>query len=351
MKLTLTKHLRYGIFLIAFCWSTSLAAQDIHLSHIHASPTLLNPAMTGLFNGDLRFIANYRSQWESFTNGYKTMVGSADMKLARLGMYDYLGGGIQVFSDKAGDLDFSTNAASVIFSVLKSLDNRDDHYITFGIKNTLITNRVDYTNVVAFQSTANIADRVSDQTSYWDLSAGLSWFYAFDRYTFIYLGASYFHINDADVSFFKENLPKGLNAPTLHRKIVLHGGADFDLNWAFKLKPSFIFLDQGPHQEVTVGSFIKYNYERHARSKTKNALYLGLWLRWYIENDVNGVDAFVTALRFDMERTFITFSFDTNVSKLFVASSGVGGPELSVIHSLDLKKGKRRNSKIKCPSF
>ena len=91
------------LFLLAV---QSLSAQDIHLSHIHASPTILNPSLAGLFNGDIRSITNYRSQWESFTNGYRTMVTSADMKVARMGVYDFLGAGLQVYSDKAGDLDF-----------------------------------------------------------------------------------------------------------------------------------------------------------------------------------------------------------------------------------------------------
>ncbi len=329
-----------------------LQAQDIHFSHIHASPTLLNPALNGLFNGDLRFIANYRSQWESFTNGYRTMMGSADMKVARVGVYDFIGAGLQVFSDKAGDLDFTTNSVGLSVSMIKSLDHRDDHFISFGVQNNFVTNRVDYTNVVAFQSLQNLDGSLGDQSQYWDLNAGVSWFYAFDRYSFVYMGASYFHINDPNVSLFRDRDQTNTNdVPRLYRKLVLHGGADFNLNWAFNLKPSFIFLDQGPHQEVTIGSFLKFNYERLARSKAKNAVYFGLWFRWYLESDVNGIDAFVTALRFDLKNTFITFSFDTNVSKLFAASSGAGGPELSVIHSIDMHRSKRRNSKIKCPSF
>lgn len=329
----------------------SLSAQDIHLSHIHASPTLLNPSLAGLFNGDIRMIANYRSQWQGFTNGYRTMVASADMKVARLGMYDFLGAGLQVYSDKAGDLNFTTNSSSLILSFLKSLDNRDDHYISFGVKNTLVTNRVDYTNIVAFQSTANLGDRMGDETSYWDLSAGFSWFYGFDRYSYMYLGASYFHINDPNVTFFQQNPIPGQEPLSLYRKLVLHGGANFNLNWALTMKPSFIFLDQGPHQEISIGSFLKYNYDRQSKSKAKHGIYFGMWLRWYMEADLKGVDAAVIALRFDLNRTFVTFSFDANISKLSVASAGVGGPELSVIHTLDLKRNKRKSSKIRCPSF
>ena len=36
--------------------SRTAMGQDVHLSHIHASPTFLNPAMVGLMNEDLRLI-------------------------------------------------------------------------------------------------------------------------------------------------------------------------------------------------------------------------------------------------------------------------------------------------------
>ena len=70
-------------------------AQDVHLSHIHASPTFLNPAMVGLMNEDLRLIGNYRSQWQTFNAGYRTMIASADMKAFRgFGLRDEFGAGI-----------------------------------------------------------------------------------------------------------------------------------------------------------------------------------------------------------------------------------------------------------------
>lgn len=323
-----------------------LSAQDIHFSHIHSTPTFLNPAMTGLFNGDVRFIGNYRSQWENFTRGYRTAMGSADMKLVYLGKRDFIGGGINVFNDKAGDLEFSTNSVQLNFSLIKALDYRGDHFISFGLANAFVSNRVSYENLIVFDQTPEINGQVGDQASYWDMSAGLSWFYSFRRDNFVYLGASYFHLNKPQISLY--NTSYGEAFP-LYRKIILHGGADINPGGDFALKPSFIFMDQGPHKEITIGTFVKYNYEKRSRQLKGSGVYLGAWLRWYVENDIRGVDAVVLSLRFDFDDVFLTFSFDSNISKLTAASNGVGGPEFSVVKILETPY--RGKQKVSCPAF
>ena len=47
-------------------------AQDIHFSQFFEAPLLRNPALAGLFNGDLRFQMVYRNQWNSITDAYQT---------------------------------------------------------------------------------------------------------------------------------------------------------------------------------------------------------------------------------------------------------------------------------------
>jgi len=40
--------------------------QDIHLSQFNASPQNLNPAQTGLFDGDWRFVGNHKIRVDLF---------------------------------------------------------------------------------------------------------------------------------------------------------------------------------------------------------------------------------------------------------------------------------------------
>ena len=340
--------IRYGFACLFAIFTSQLCAQDIHLSHIHASPIVLNPAMTGLFTGKTRLIGNAKSQWNSITNGYRTAVGSIDTKLWEFRNADMIGGGLQIASDHAGDLDFTTTSIGLSFSVLKSLTGKGDNYVSFGLQNSFISNRVDYSQIIAFSEEPSVANGASNKVRYWDLSAGLAWFYSIDRFNSFYLGGSLFHINEPNVSFFQNgNASEGYK---LFRRWVIHGGGDFKLGKKSYLKPSFIFQDQGPHREITVGSFLKYKTLKSYRSKAPSSVYFGTWLRWAVEKDFFGTDAVVVAARIDYNKTYLTFTFDVNISSLTRVSYGRGGPEFSVVHILE-SKGRRQPTKVRCPDF
>jgi len=334
------------LLFIPLCY---LSAQDIHLSHVHASPVLLNPGMTGLFNGDLRFIANAKSQWNSVTKGYKTGIAGVDMRIYELGRNDIIAGGLQVYSDKAGDLDFATRSVNGTVAVLKSLGRRGNSFLSFGLSTALVTNSVDYSKIVAFDPEPSIQDGASPKNSYLDLSGGLAYFYTFDRDNSFHLGAAAFHVNRADVSIFKDDvLDEGIS---LYRKYVLHGGGDFRLKGKTFVKPSFLYSHQGPHREILAGTFLKYRTLKYDSNGKRTSLYLGAWLRWYADGQSKGTDAIIAAVRFDHKGTFITFSFDINISTLTEVSYGKGGPELSVIKILEYKRTNRRAVKVQCPDF
>ena len=56
---------------LACCGLTGMA-QDIHFSQFYFSPLNLNPAATGIFDGDYRIAGNHRQQWRSVTTPYTT---------------------------------------------------------------------------------------------------------------------------------------------------------------------------------------------------------------------------------------------------------------------------------------
>ena len=324
-------------------------AQDVHFSHIHASPTIMNPAMTGLFDGDLRLIGNFRSQWNNFTNGYKTFAASADTKLIKIGRHDFLGAGVQLYKDVAGDLDFTTTYGAISFSILKALDGkRGKNFIAFGLQSAYMGNRVNYSNIIAFDNEPVILNGAPDQINFWDVSAGVGWFYAIDRHNMVYLGTALSHINEPRVSFF-ENTEIETNI-LKYRNLIIHGGGDIRLTDDMSLKPNFVFKDQGPHQEILVGTFWQYK-KRSSKLDQPSSLYFGGWIRWYLEHDIRGTDAFIFAIRYDYKKIFMTFSFDANISSLRRVRAGNGGPELSIIKIFDYKKERRRSNKVICPAF
>ena len=339
------------VIAIFFIYSvTRLGAQDIHLSHIHASPTYINPAMTGLFNGDMRFIGNYRSQWQSFTNGFQTFLGSADMKLNQgFGLQDDVGAGIQISSDKAGDLNYSTTSANFTLSYLKALNGIGDHFISIGISNGFVQNRLDLSQIRVFDQDPLLQNPdFMGRNSYYDLNAGAAWFVPLRRQDFAYLGGSIYHLNQAFVSF-NRNRDGAQPGTSLIPRYILHGGASVRLNQYITLKPSFLFFDQNPHREFNMGTFLKITRETRTYLRPEYAFYAGLWYRWSVKDGELNRDALIASLRYDFRRTVFSFSFDLNISDLQKASNGVGGPELSVMHFLDFIRPQRKRVKVKCP--
>jgi len=56
-------------------------AQDIHFSQFFETPLLRNPALAGIFTGDVRVQGVFRDQWNSVTNAYKTASLNGEYKM------------------------------------------------------------------------------------------------------------------------------------------------------------------------------------------------------------------------------------------------------------------------------
>lgn len=343
------------LFFVSLCLLavSGVQAQDIHFSHIHASPMALNPAMTGVFEGNIRMIGNYRNQWKSVTADYKTFMFSADANLASPGGNSIIGLGAQVVNDVAGDLDFTTNSSTFSFSVMQAFDDQKSHILAGGLSAGMVSTRFDPTKVIAYDSEPLIENEGLNQASYFDISAGLLWFMKMQQGGYYFLGASALHVNNPIVSFFNQDNPE-----ILYRRFVFHGGANLNLNKQYILIPNFIFMAQGPHREFTMGSFIRYNNPNRLQGEA--ALMLGAWVR---ANSFTGpvkADAVIAALRLDYSNITLSFSYDINISSLSQISTGRGGPEFSLIYTIGKGLGKRgdkdagktnKKSGIKCPVF
>ncbi len=349
--------MRIKVTFFYLLFSSILFAQDIHFAHIHASPTILNPAMTGLINnGNLRLIANARSQWQSVTNAYKTVAASADGKVVSFADNNFLGVGLQFAGDKAGDLGLSKMSGGITVSGLKSLDGRGNHYLSVGLQAAMFNYRVDYDKMIGFDSEPIVEAGAPSAFSFYDISAGIAWYYNYSKSSTVYLGGALFHLNNPNTSFFNRIEDEEMISEQyygyekLYRKLVLHGGGTMKLRKGLTILPSFIFMDQGPHQEINMGSFVKFLRNRPA-DDAESSFYIGAWLRYHVEKDIIGSDAIITAIRLDINNTYVTFSFDFNFSSLTQASYAAGGPELSVIQILTVPKDRLKNEKVRCPAF
>src|ERR1700750_1568412 len=75
---------------------------DPHFSQYYAYPLWLNPALTGVMNGEARVNANIRDQYATVSNAYQTAAVSADFRPT-----DKLGLGINILDESAGSAGYN----------------------------------------------------------------------------------------------------------------------------------------------------------------------------------------------------------------------------------------------------
>jgi hypothetical protein len=68
--------------ILSFILGNNLIAQDLHFSQFYEAPLLRNPALAGLYEGDVRIQGIYKNQWNSISFPYQT--GSINAYLIKI---------------------------------------------------------------------------------------------------------------------------------------------------------------------------------------------------------------------------------------------------------------------------
>lgn len=342
--------MKINLTILSILFVCLIKAQDIHFSQIHASPIFLNPAMTGVFNEELRLIANYRNQWATATGNFNTISASLDGKLFSMGKHASMNFGVQAFTDAAGDLNYrQTNIQIPLSANLQfgSIRSKNKHLLSLGIQNGFIHQTADLTKIEAFDNEPLIGSLFSTNKLLYDVSFGAVWTTLLNKKHSFYLGYSQYHINTPKINTTSNN------NDYLHMKFITIGGAEIMMkNEKYAFLPSYINMIQGPHREVTIGTFFKQYVGQNKKYEDRNAFYYGLWARWYANKNFNsGFDALIATFRYDYKKLSVALSYDFTISKLTVANKAQGGLELSLIYLVDIKTKKRPNKVVICPKF
>ena len=319
------------IIYLLFNINSIVSGQDIHFSQFYQTPLIINPALTGVFNGDIRVLTNHKSQWKSIGAPYKTYALSYDMALLKKKWEsNYLGAGFLVFNDRAGKSKFGITQFNLSLSGIVSLDK--NHSISAGLQGGFAQRSINYSDLKwgnQFDGTNYNSGIAHGETfepfAFGDFSAGLSWSYgkgetniaAQDQFR-ANAGVALFHINKPKQEFY-------LNE-RLYSKLVLHGGTYIDLKYSkVALLPSILFLKQGPLKEINLGGMVRYTIKEESR-------YTG-WIKetaFLIGGYYRTGDAFIPSFMFEFANFALGISYDVNISGLRVASGARGGVEISL---------------------
>ncbi len=339
---------------LAVLFGAPLSGQDIHFSQFYLSPLNLNPAMTGVMNGNIRLVANYRNQWASVLrdDAFNTYSVSYDQRIP-VGRYDFFGVGGTFWGDRAGEADFSTLTGKLSASYAKRMggDRNSGNYLVVGAEAGLAQRSVDFLNLrwgnqhdgeggfdPGLPSLEDGFDR--DNFIFGDMAAGLLWYMVFDENTNLYVGGAFHHLNRSNQSFSSED------EDLVFSRFTGHIGGEFRLNQSFALVPGLIVMSQGPSFQVNGGTSFKFLL---GNARTSNqAFQIGLWARM-ANQDVSGVlsDAAILSTRFDYDSFSLGFSYDINISPLQEASNSQGSFEFALVYRIQGQERKR----VYCPNF
>jgi len=351
----------------------NLNSQDIHFSQFYMSPLNLNPAMTGVMNGNIRLTGNYRNQWASVLRdkSFRTYSVSYDQRVA-VGRNDFFGVGGTVWGDKAGDAGFATQTGKLSFSYSKKIAGYRDKasYVVVGAEGGAAQRSIDFLNLRwgtqhngsgGFDPTLSSNETSFGNTNFVfaDLAAGLLLFNVVNKNTNYYIGGAYHHLNRPNQAFSVSDIAGVFvrNTDLIFTRITVHAGGEFPIAPNLGALPGIIYMKQGPAFQINGGNSFRFTLNDNPGEY--QAFQVGVWARIASREDAStagtpgassgGVlmDAAILSARFDFNDISLGFSYDVNVSPLRAASNGQGAFEFSLQYKI---LGNTKKS-VYCPDF
>jgi type IX secretion system PorP/SprF family membrane protein len=321
--------------------------QDIHFSQFFETPLLRNPALAGIFSGDIRVQAVYRNQWNSVTTPYQTGSVNAEYKKPVGRADDFLTFGGQILYDRAGTVALQSTHILPAINYHKSLSGEKNMYLSLGFMGGWVQRSIDRSKVTTnsqYDGTGFNPGLFSGESfprssySYLDGSVGMSFNSQLGENTDnnIYLGVAYHHFNKATkVSFYGnpnyEMIPKWVGS--LGVRMNVNEYAFFTLLADYS--------KQGSFTETMAGAL--YSWKLDAEEDPKYVLHAGGFLRWK--------DALIPVAKLEFKPFAVSVSYDANISQLKTASNGRGGFEVGLTYQKYLERNNAASDAVRCPKF
>jgi len=343
------KNLRTLLLIFGISVLFNASCQDVHFSFAEYSNMNLNPALAGA-NSSLQGVVNYRNQWSSVGEPFKTISASFDARFNenKKNKSGIFAGGISFYNDQAGDMRISTS--SVNLNLAYHLLINDKNTIGLGIYggfgqrsfNAAGGKWATQYNNGAYDASINSGE-VFGNASFGFADAGAGLLYTYNagggymrqnNKTKINAGLAFYHVNQPSFSFVSSNTEK------LYMRISGFVNAEIGIaNTSGAILPGLYFHRQGNAQEILLGANYKFIMSEGSRVTGFNrpmAFYVGAFGRIK--------DAFVAKFMFEFDQFMTGFSYDVNVSGLNDASRARGGVELFL--RFNAGSGYRSNSRI-----
>lgn len=316
-------------------------AQDLTFSQFYEAPLLRNPALAGIFNGDIRIKGNYRSQWGSITVPYQTSAFSAEYKMPlNNAVGDWITFGTQVTNDVAGSIKLKKTALLPVISFNKSLSQVNDSYLSIAFMGGPVSTQFNPTKFLTntdYSLDPTLAN--SSGYTYWDLGAGITYSSNYGDDIRYYLGAAMYHINNPKLNFSSANSEFSV----LGRKLVLNGGITAQTSDNNKITGYVDYFKQDGNEQFLAGMLYGVELNKRYNDEKTLGVNFGAFFRWS--------DALIPVINFDIYDLNIGLSYDVNVSRLSTYTQSRGGLELSATYRAKLNRRTAAGDAVRCPGF
>lgn len=330
-----TSYVCYILLLVLLASTAgSLSAQDIHFSQFGNSPLNLSPGLNGVFGGDMRFIANYRNQWQGVPVPYNTFSGAIENKFYfRRQQYDrYFTGALLFNYDRQGSLKLTSLQIGIPLGI--TLPLAEGNFLSVSATPAFGQRSFDTHN---WSFDAQFVDCLYDPSNptqengslfstslqYFDLAAGLNYHWqAAQKRSKLDIGGGAHHLNRPNHNFWTNNK----DDVRLAARVALYGMGIVQLTNNFDLALQAQYQLQGGYRELLYGAGVRFLL--NPKPYDELALQVGAYFRQRYS------DAVIWHAEVFWKTWTLGFSYDLNVSNFDIATSNRGGPEVSLSYRL-----------------
>ena len=331
----LTKTLLYVVVVLA--GFTNLQAQDLHNSLFYMNPLHMNPGFTGAFEGTFRIGGIYRDQARTAIgkSAYSTPAIYGDAPIIMIGKRSWLGGGILVLQDKAGDGSLKLSGGSYTrsfdpdrFCDAETIANNDFDPCSSISANSMIDN--------VFGSMSGGGNpgggNSNPEASFKDINAGIMLKSKMNKNTDFNIGISARHITSPGTDFNFGGSNEDLNV-----RFIAHAQLSNKLNDKWSITPELYFSNISPQNQTQMHGWVGYMLKPEKNIQ----LNAGLGYR------VGDSGQFLFGIDYGDIKAAV--AYDLTLSSLSDVNSSQGGFEIAVYYIGKIFKKPDVKPAILCP--
>ncbi len=294
--------------------------QDLHYSQFYNSPLNVNPALTGVFNGDHRYLASFRDQGRFVPVPWTTFSAAYDRKIYLENEKNIIGVGGNFNYDRQGTSRLNLSSLNLLASWSRILNK--NNVVTGGVLLGFASrgfNLKDLTwdkqwDGVSFDPNAPSEENFDVKRLYFlETGLGVNYRLQKDARTKIDMGVGAYHLYEPTANFYDNDgkrLPMHLTFNALGSVKIID---------ALDLQLHFLHQLQDKYQETVFGGLAKFYISKKRGAETE--LHAGLGYRTS--------KSFIPTLAVQYTNIYLGVSYDFDNTELNeVLNSNRGGFEI-----------------------